>query len=178
MTNNASAPPAALVPVAPVQLQQPQPIARAIAVEEALKFQSLMSDWIVRAISTRIDTAQLFALGTDRSTWGELLHLQEAFARRLIQQNQTWLQGWAELFHQREQVRSANTVSKLVEQEFNVVGQLGQLVSDQVTNFMALLENAEVSYSYWIHEKLHPETVTASATVSALAAPRNAVRAA
>lgn len=172
MTHNSSTPPATLVPVAPVQLQQPQPVARAIAVEEALKIQSLMSGWIARAASNRIDTAQLLALGTDLSTWGELLHLQEAFAKRLIQQNQAWLQGWAELFHQREQLTSANTVSKLVEQEFNLVGQLGQLVGDQVTNFMALLENAQVSYSYWTHEKLHPEAVTASA------APRKAVRAA
>jgi hypothetical protein len=163
MTHNPISLPSTLVPVAPVQLQPQQPISRAIAVEEALKFQSLMSDWIVRAISTRIDTAQLFALGTDRSTWGELLHLQEAFGRRLIQQNQTWLQGWAELFHQREQLTSANTLSKFAEQEFNLVGQLGQLVGDQVTNFLALLENAHVSYSYWIHEKLHQDTVTAPA---------------
>jgi hypothetical protein len=159
MTHNPISLPAALVPV---QLQQPQPIPRAIAVEEALKFQSLISGWIARSISNRIDTAQLIALGTDRSTWGELLHLQEAFGRRLIQQNQAWLQGWADWFHQREQLMSANTMSKLMEQEFNLAGQFGQLVGDQVTNLMALMENANVSYSYWVHEKLHPETVTAA----------------
>ena len=178
MTHNPDFLPAALVPVAPVQLQPPQPIARAIGLEEALKFQSLMSDWIARAVSTRIDTAQLLALGTDRSTWVELLHLQEAFARRLIQQNQDWLQGWADLFHQREQLTSANTMSKYMEQEFNLVGQLGQLVGDQATNFIALLENAHVSFSYWIHEKLHPETITVPATLTASAAPREAVPAA
>ena len=145
---------------------------RAIAAEDALKFQTLINDWITRTVSTRIDTAQLLAFGTDRSTWAEMLHMQESFARRLIEQNHAWLTGWADLFHKHEQLTSANTMSKFTEQEFNLVGQLGQLVGDQVTKFISLLENAQVSYSYWIHEKVHPQTATASA------APRKAVPAA
>jgi hypothetical protein len=178
MTQKPSSLPAALVPVAPVQLQQPQPIPRAIAVEEALKIQSLLSEWVARAATSRIDTAQLLAIGTDLSTWAELLHLQEAFSKRLIQQQQAWLQGWVEWVHQREQLTSANTMSKLVEQKFNLAGQFGQLVSDQITNFMALLENAQVSYSYWVHEKLYPATVNAADTVTDSAVPKKAVRAA
>jgi hypothetical protein len=158
MTQKADSQLTTLVRTTPVQQQQERPFARAIAVEEALKIQSLLSAWIARAATSRIDTAQLFAFGIELSTWGEMLHLQEAFATRLIQQQHAWSKGWVDWFQQREQLTSANTMSKLVEQKFNLAGQLGELVRDQVTNFMALLENAQISYSYWVHEKLYPTT--------------------
>ena len=45
-------------------------------------------------------------------------------------------------------------MSKLVEQEFNLVGQLVQLLSNQATNLATLQENVEVDYGYWVHEKI------------------------
>ena len=35
-----------------------------------------------------------------------------------------------------------------------LVAQIGQLLIDQTTNLIALQENIEVSYAYWLNQKL------------------------
>jgi hypothetical protein len=134
---------------------------RLFNVERAVKTHMLLNDWAVRTANSWLDTAQLLAFGSDAATWGEWLRLQQAFAQRLIQHNQTWLQGWGEWVQQREQLRSANTMSKRIEQECDLMGQFGLWIGDQVTNFSMLMENTQVSYAYWLNEKRHPESVTA-----------------
>ena len=73
-----------------------------------------------------------------------------------IQQQQDWLRGWAVWNQERASIKGANTVSKLVEQEFNLMAQIGQLLLNQTTNLVALQENVEVAYAYWLNEKLGP----------------------
>jgi len=177
MTHHSHAHPISIVPQAPATQAPLPPLMSTPAgiAQQALKTHLLLGDWVARTTHNWLHTAQLFSLKSDASTWGELLHLHEAFTQRLLQQNQAWLQGCAAWAQQREQLKAANTLSKRVEQEFNLIGQLGQLASDQMTNFSALLENAQVSYAYWLHEKLDPKPGTA---MLAQTAPRKVARAA
>jgi hypothetical protein len=73
-----------------------------------------------------------------------------------MQQQQDWLRGWAVWNQERASMNGANTISRLVEQEFNLVAQIGQLFLNQTTNLVALQENVEVAHAYWLNEKLGP----------------------
>jgi len=135
-------------------LQQATPLTQPIAFQHSLKVQNLLSNWAAGAADKSIATSQLLAFGLNTETWGELLQLQQAVQQRLQQQQQNWWRGWAAWAQQCTQIKNANTMSKLVEQEFNLVGQLVQLLSNQATNLATLQENIEVDYGYWVHEKV------------------------
>jgi hypothetical protein len=135
-------------------VQRTAPAAHAAAVQDTLKAPVLLGGWAARSATNGIDTARLLAFGVDAQTWGELFQMQQAIFQRLALQQQAWLQGWAGWNQQRAQMRAANTVTKLVEQECNLIAQIGQLLIDQTTNLVALQENVEVSYAYWLNQKL------------------------
>jgi len=135
-------------------LQKTAPAARAAAVQDTLKMPVLLGGWAARSATNSIDTARLLAFGMDLHTWGELVQMQQAVVERLTLQQQAWMQGWAAWNRERAEIRGANTVTELVEQEFNLVAQIGQLLIDQTTNLIALQENIEVSYAYWLNQKL------------------------
>ncbi|MDE1179191.1 hypothetical protein [Paraburkholderia sp.] len=158
-------------PISPVSLipatnavQATAPAAHAAAMQDAMKTPALLGGWAVRGATNGLNTAKLFAVGMDMQRCNELLEMQTAIVKRLMLQQQTWLEGWAGLNRERAQIKGANTVSKLVEQEFNLVAQVGQLFIDQTTALVALQENIEISYSYWLSEKLGPLFSSARAT--------------
>jgi hypothetical protein len=153
--NEMTTPPTSLVP-ATSAVQRTAPAAHAAAVQDSLKMPVLLFGWATRAAGNGIDTAKLFALGMHVLNWDELVDMNEAIVRRLTLQQQAWLQGWAAWNRERAEIKGANTVTKLVEQEVNLVAQLGQLFIDQATSFLALQENIEVAYAYWLGEKLGP----------------------
>ncbi|ACC74589.1 hypothetical protein PPMP20_38840 [Paraburkholderia phymatum] len=135
--------------------------ARAAAVQDTLKMPVLLGGWAARSATNGIDTARLFAFGINPETWRELAQMQQAIVERLTLQQQSWMQGWAAWNRERAEIRGANTVTKLVEQEFNLIAQIGQLFIDQTTNLIALQENIEVSYAYWLNQKLGALSSTA-----------------
>jgi hypothetical protein len=146
-----------LVPEAAASaVQRTMPAAQSAAVQNSLKMPVLLYGWGARAAGNGIDTGKLFALGMNPQTWGELFHIQEAAFQRLLLQQQAWLQGWAAWNRERAEIKSANTVTKMIEQEFNLAAQFSQLFIDQATNFVALQENIEVAYAFWLSEKLGP----------------------
>ncbi|MBN3767680.1 hypothetical protein [Burkholderia sp. Ac-20365] len=153
-------------------LQKTAPAARAAAVQDTLKLPVLLSGWAARSATSSIDTARLFAFGLDLHTWGELYQMQQAVVERLTLQQQTWLQGWAAWNRERAEIRGANTVTKLVEQEFNLLAQIGQLLIDQSTNLIALQENIEVSYAFWLNQKLGALSSTAGVQTPVAAVAR------
>jgi len=75
--------------------------------------------------------------------------------QRLQQQNEAWLKGCAILLQDYVQIKDANTMSKLVEKQYNLVAQWNQLLGSQATNLMGLEENIEVDYGYWASQKLN-----------------------
>ena len=89
----------------------------------------------------------------DPEVWSESMQLQAAIVRRLQLQGQDWRAGCTVLLQDYGQLRQANTMSKLLEKQCNLSSQFAQLLGNQATNFVALLENIDVDYGYWASQK-------------------------
>ncbi|NRF70565.1 hypothetical protein HLB44_26525 [Aquincola sp. S2] len=89
----------------------------------------------------------------DAATWHELWALQSAVAERLQQQQRAWLDGCTALLQDYAQLGQANTVAKVVDQEFDVAARFNALVKDQLTDVIELVENAQVNWGYWLSRK-------------------------
>ena len=154
---------AASTALAVVDVERTAPAMHAATLQHAIKVPVLLGGWAARAGTSSIDTARLFAFGMNLQTWGELIEMQQAVVQRLMLQQQALLQGIAAWNVERAEIKAANTVTKVVEQECNLIGQIGVLLSDQMTNFMALQENIEISYAFWLNQKLGAMSATAAA---------------
>jgi hypothetical protein len=122
------------------------------------KSATVMSNWAARAAGTGFATAALLPWRVDPQSWPhmwlELWQMQQAVWRRQSQLQNNWVQDWADWANGFTQARGANTMAKLVEQEFDLVVQWHELVSGQATDVVRLLENLEVNYAFWVDEKL------------------------
>ncbi len=132
----------------------PMPLAR------ASKLQLLLGQFAMRGVGHGAATAAVLPLSFDSDTWQQLMAMQQAVAQRLAQQQKGWLEGLAALAHERSRIKEANTLSKYVEQEYNLVAQFGALVADQISQYAGLLENTQVDYGYWMAQQRR-EPVTA-----------------
>lgn len=126
------------------------------AIEHALTTYALLNRRLARTANNGLFTTGLATHFMNPQTWDELLQLQSAVMQRLQQQNQAWLKGCAILMQDYIQIKQANTMSKLVEKQCNLMMQWSQLLSSQATNLMGLQENIEVDYGYWASQKLQP----------------------
>ncbi len=122
--------------------------------DHAHKAAQLQGNLALHAIGNAVSTAQLLALPPDPEVFGEFLELQQAAWQRLIAMQATWLRNWAEFVAEADHVQGANTVSKLVQREGNLVVRFTQILASQMTDMMQLGETMEVSYRYWVSEKL------------------------
>jgi len=122
------------------------------------KTANVMGNWAARAAGTGFATAALLPWRIDPQSWPriwpELWQMQQAVWRRQSQLQDSWMQGWIAWTNEFTQFRGANTMAKLVEQEFDLVAQLQELVSGQTTDVVSLLENLEINYAFWVSEKL------------------------
>ena len=115
---------------------------------------ALRFDWAARAMGNASATAQVFALGIDAESMEELLQMQQAAWRRLLDLQSGWMEEWKSWIAYADQIKGANTMSKLAERENNIVAQLTQILGNQATDLVGLQENIHVDYSYWINQKL------------------------
>lgn len=138
----------------PTPLQEVATLAPPAAMEHAQTVGTLLSRRTTRVMSNLTTSAGLAPQAMNPQTWVELQQLHQAVMQRLQQQNQSWLEGCAALVKEYAQIKNANTMSKLIEQQCNLVGQWGQLLGTQATNLMGLQENIEVDYGYWVSEKV------------------------
>jgi hypothetical protein len=122
------------------------------------KAASVMGNWAARAAGTGIATTALLPWRIDPQAWPqvwqELWQMQQAVWQRQSQLQNNWLQGWVAWTNAFTQARGANTMAKLVEQELDLVAQWQELVSNQTTDTVRLLENLEINYAYWVNDKL------------------------
>lgn len=125
------------------------------AIGHVLKTRDMLNRSIARTLNNGMFTAGLTTHFMDPQIWAELLQLQSAVVQRLKQQNEAWLKGCAILMQDYVQIKDANTMSKLVEKQYNLVAQWQQLIGSQATNLMGLEENIEVDYGYWASQKLN-----------------------
>jgi hypothetical protein len=140
--------PVAARPPTSVHLGPPRPV------HYAIKRQVVQTAWASRAVKAGAATAMLFASGRAAGASVELLQMQGAVAKQLHELGQTWVTGLSAWTRECTELRAANTMSKIVEQEFDLIGQFGQLVTDQATALVNLMEGVQVGYGYWVQEKL------------------------
>lgn len=114
----------------------------------------LMQKQVARQFHNAMLSAGLSMRLSDPEVLGEWMQLQAAVAQRLQQQNQDLGKGCAVLVDDYSQLRQANTMSKLMEKQFNLISQFGALMSSQATNLVELLENVQVDYGYWASQKV------------------------
>jgi hypothetical protein len=122
------------------------------------KAAKVFGGWGTRAAGTGIATTVLLPWRIDPQClpqlWFELWQMQASVWLRQCQLEENWLQRWFAWAQECTQARGANTMSKLVEQEFDLVGQWHEMMSGQATDVVSLLENLDVNYGYWVAEKL------------------------
>lgn len=133
-------------------------MSQAATLQRTQVLQTLMNGWALRAAGTGMKTVNLAPFSLDAQVLTELLQLQYAVVQRLQAQQQEWMQGWAAWLQERAQVRRANTMSKLVEQELDLLVRFGLLLGNQMVDLVTLQENIEVNTSYWVAETLAEKT--------------------
>lgn len=128
-------------------------LAPPLAIEHLLKRHSLLNRQLAQATHNSWNTAALLPFTTRLETWQELWQMQQAVLQQTQQMQQGWMQGWTAWLGEFGQLKRANTMSKLVEQEFNLVAQFVLLLQGQATDWTNLQENIEVNYGYWLSEQ-------------------------
>jgi len=141
--------PVAARPPTSVHMGPPRPV------HYAIKRQEVRTAWASRAFKAGTATAMLFASGRAAGASVELLQMQGAVVKQLHELGQTWLQGMSAWTQECTELKAANTMSKVVEQEFDLIGQFGKLMTDQATALVNLMEGVQVGYGYWVDEKLN-----------------------
>ncbi|WP_051975315.1 hypothetical protein [Cupriavidus necator] len=71
---------------------------------------------------------------------------EDAYELNALHLCMSWLQ-------ERARIRRANSVSKLMEQEFDLLARFVLLLSDQAVDLVTLQENVEVNTGYWLGQK-------------------------
>ena len=121
----------------------------------AQKVQHLMQQVFTRGMSNQCNTACMLPLHADANTWHEWLGIQQAIAKRVQAQHQSLIDGLAGVAENYGELKLANTLSKFVEQEMNIVADINALVADQMAGWANLIENIQVDYGYWLSQKQH-----------------------
>lgn len=142
------------VPIAMAQASRATRAATPAPLQQVQSFQILVGQWAARSSGNAATTAALLPQSLSPDVWQEMLQMQAAVLGRLQQQQKNWASGLSALALEYQQGKRANTMSKLVEQQFNLVAQFGQLLSKQATDLVGLQENLEVDYGFWVAQKL------------------------
>lgn len=122
-------------------------------VQQAQAAGVLCSQSLARAAGNTAATAALLPLAMGPGTWDELLAMQGAIVGRFQQLQQGWIGGWQVWLQELGDLKRANTMSECLEQQFNLVAQVGALCKTQTSDLLDLQENIEVSYAYWLSKQ-------------------------
>ncbi|MGF3021743.1 hypothetical protein ACQVP2_02795 [Methylobacterium aquaticum] len=134
--------------------QVPAQAVAAAPVGAPLRRTVLVQEIATRSAANAVGTAQLLSQSPDSTTIGELYAMQGAFMKQLWQIDQDWRAGLMRVYEGTVSLRKANTLSKVVEQDFNLIGQCGDLMTTYMTSVATLVENTNVGYSYWLSKKI------------------------
>ncbi|WP_018262653.1 hypothetical protein [Methylobacterium sp. WSM2598] len=129
-------------------------VAEPAKVSPPLRRTLMINEAVSRSAANALGTVQVLAMRPDPDTLGDLFDMQAALLERFRQLDRAWIDGLTQLAQARLALREANTISKVMEQEFNLLGQFGTLVANQITNTAALLESVNVGYAYWLSRKI------------------------
>jgi hypothetical protein len=87
------------------------------------------------------------------SLWNECLTLQAAVMQRLATQQMQWIQGLEAIAAEIGNLKKANTLSKLMDQDTDISGRLNALIMGQAASTMELLENVHINIGYLVAQK-------------------------
>jgi len=138
----------AVLPASPNEKRAPPPVARAESLW--LLLQHLASSQSAQAAET---VAALPAFAFDVSAVREAWAMGEAVLNQWWSLHAQWMEGLAELGQEMGEIRQANTVSKYVDQEMNLVQQGLALLSSQATAAARLAENVQVNAVWLVHQR-------------------------
>jgi len=124
------------------------PWAHGLALQSALA--RVLQQQATRAVAAG---AALPSLPLDGRALGEAAELAVAIGQQWLTLQAQWLDGLGELADEMAQMRHVNTVSKLVDQEMNLVQTAVALVTDQVSATARVTENIESNLAYWLSLK-------------------------
>jgi hypothetical protein len=123
------------------------------AVQRVQTLGTLLGESAARNIGNGAASAAVLPLAVRVDTWYELIEMQGAIATRFQELQQGWLRGWNTWAREYGQLRRANTMSELLEQQFNLAAQYGAMFKNQAADVMNLQESIEVNYGYWVSQK-------------------------
>lgn len=84
----------------------------------------------------------------------DALQLQQAIVQRLMVQQTQFMDGLAQIAAGAAHIKKANTLSKLMDQEYDFFSQFNDLLSGQATALMELMENAEIGFGVLLSRRL------------------------
>jgi hypothetical protein len=157
--NQTTVEPGSLIPAA-LSVAQTAPEAQTATLKDLTRAHTLFQGWASRAAINSVDTGRLWSSGMYPLYLGELADMSGEALQRYVKVQQDTLREWAEWNRQRAQINGANTMTKLLEQEMNLLGRIGLIVTNHMTNLLALQENVEVAYAYWLSKKLGPASLS------------------
>lgn len=119
----------------------------------AQKLHLMLAQFGARGAGTAFAMATTLPMRMDPQDLAELSAMQQAVVDRLRKQHHSWIEGLGVLMQERTERRQANTLSKYVESEYNLVAQFGALLADQAAQMAGLMETIQVDLGYWIAQK-------------------------
>lgn len=134
-------------PLSVIHKQLPRPAHRALRMHE-LGWQLMHS-----LMSNQIAASQLLISRPSPQLWEEMAGMQQAVLQRMHAQQDEWIKGVGSILTEYHEMKQANTLSKLLEQECNMASQLGSLATSQMTAWIGMLENIQIGYSWWLNQK-------------------------
>lgn len=107
-----------------------------------------------RALDTMKDTAMLACRLDSPSTCFEALSLFMAAGKRSMDMQKQWQQDWKAWAEYASKLPGADTTSKLVARQSNIMLQASAQISEQTTEALELMENIFVGYSFWVSQQV------------------------
>lgn len=129
--------------------QLPQPVNR------ALKIGELGVNLTQSLLGNQIAATHLLSSQPSVVLWQEIFEMQQAVLQRMQDQQEEWLHGMCNILGEYSELKKANTLSKLMEQECNMFNQLGSLGTAQLAAWVGMLENVQIGYAWWLSQKQH-----------------------
>ncbi|MBT8155824.1 hypothetical protein KMP13_18550 [Epibacterium ulvae] len=111
----------------------------------------------MRAMGTLKDTAQLAAKMDRPGTLFEAMALFYSASQRGLDLQKQWREDWQAWAEYASKLPGADTTSKLVARQSNIMLQAQAQISEQTTEALELMDNIFVGYSFWVSQQLQSD---------------------
>ena len=101
----------------------------------------------------QLATLHLLTHKPDLNLWQELLTMQGEVIKLIQAQQSEWLNGYNGLYGEYAELKKADTLSKMVEQECSLMNQIISLATTQMSGWISMLENIQRGYAGWLQQK-------------------------